>query len=386
LRPLVDWSLDADGEQDLRAWIFGSLFQMASLMLHEQRAHLSLMNSIGELCAQFRPGILATIRNLGADQVIATVEQYHQRDRAAAKSCWFPEAFAAISQPAWQQLYVNAEHDGKVGVITIGRESYSAAVDAELNRAIDWLLAAGIQNVIVTGDFHLATQMVGADTSDFYPALENAELGVKLSSDWSRTARRLETAFKTSVGFVNGKRCLGGFLELLVHCHYLVAVDDAQFGLPEVTLPVVPGMEGCHWTFRKAAKADWPKLVQVLLSGRSVRATEAQGWLCDFAGPLEQALATAWKIASGGDHRVVRRKVEPGALQGVPTTVPGLAAADGPAQEAARKAIMDTVQAACGVPLAEALAVQARHSGAFMVSPACLGGVVGADFQKTMKV
>jgi len=44
------------------------------------------------------------------------------------------------------------------------------------------------------------------------------------------------------------------------------------------------------------------------------------------------------------------------------------------------------VQASCSVPLADALAVQARHSGAFMVTEACLGGVVGADFQKTMKV
>ncbi|MBM4063250.1 MAG: enoyl-CoA hydratase/isomerase family protein, partial [Planctomycetes bacterium] len=356
------------------------------LLLHEKRAHLSLLNAIGELCAQFRPGILAAIRNLGAEQAIETVEQYHQRDRQAGSSCWFPDTFAAIGQPSWQQLYVNAEHDGKVGVISIGRESYNAHVDAELNRAIDWLVAAGIQSAIVTGDFHLSTQMVGADTSDFYPAMENQEFGTRLSSDWSRTARRLETAFRTSVAFVHGKRCLGGCLELLVHCHYLVAVEDAQFGMPEVTLPVVPGMEGCHWTFRKAAKSDWPKLVQMLLTGRPVRATEAQGWLCDLAAPLEQALATAWQVASGGDHRLSRRKVETGALQGVPAAVAGLPAADGQAQETARQAIMAAVQASCSVPLADALAVQARHSGAFMVTEACLGGVVGADFQKTMKV
>ncbi|MBM4063200.1 MAG: hypothetical protein FJ265_19200, partial [Planctomycetes bacterium] len=121
-RPLVDWSLDAAGEQDFRAWILGPLFQMASLLLHEKRAHLSLLNAIGELCAQFRPGILAAIRNLGAEQAIEIVEQYHQRDRQAGGSCWFPDTFAAIGQPSWQQLYVNAEHDGKVGVISIGRE------------------------------------------------------------------------------------------------------------------------------------------------------------------------------------------------------------------------------------------------------------------------
>ena len=76
-------------------------------------------------------------------------------------SCWYPAAFEQLDSPEWQQLYVNAEHDGNVGVITISRETYNSDVDAELNRAIDWLKAERIARVIVTGDFHLATQMVG---------------------------------------------------------------------------------------------------------------------------------------------------------------------------------------------------------------------------------
>lgn len=385
-RPLVDWSLDAAGDDDLRAWVLGPVLQMASLMLHEQRAHYSHINAIGELCAQFRPGILTRMRQAGADAVIATVEAFHARMPAANNGSWHPEAFADMGTPEWQQLYVNAEHDGTVGVISIGRESYSHAVDAELNRAIDWLRAKGIARVILTGDFHLSTQLVGADTSDFHPALENAEVGFAIARDWSRTARRLEREFETSVGFVNGKRCLGGCLELMLHCHYLVAVDDVQFGMPEVTLPVVPGMEGCHWSFRKAAKNDWPKLVQLLMTGRSVRAPEAVGWLCDFAGDIEAALRTAWQLAKGGDHRIPRRKLETGALSGVPTSVPGLADAEGPGQEAGREAIMHCVQRSCGVPLAEALELQARISGDFMVQKACLSGVVGSDYQKTVKI
>ena len=146
---------------------------------------------------------------------------------------------------------MNAEHDGTVGVVTLGREAYNHDVDAELNRAVDWLKAAGIERVILTGDFHLAAQLVGADTSNFFPALEDTDAGFAVSNDWSKTARRLNDEFAVSVGFINGKRCLGGMLELMSHCHYLVAVDDAAMGFPEVTLPVVPGMEGCHWPFRR---------------------------------------------------------------------------------------------------------------------------------------
>ncbi|MHC5016241.1 MAG: enoyl-CoA hydratase/isomerase family protein, partial [Planctomycetota bacterium] len=299
---------------------------------------------------------------------------------------WHPGVFEQIGSPDWQQLYVNAEHDGTVGVVTISRESYNRDVDRELNRALDWLRAEGIERMILTGDFHLATQMVGADTSDFYPALEAEGEGRRVSGDWSRTARRLDDEFKSSVAFVNGKRCLGGMLELTTHCHYLVAVEDAQLGMPEVTVPVVPGMEGCHWPFRKASSGDWPKLLRLLLSGRPVRAAEAVGWLADFAGPMDKALQCAWQAATGGDHGLKRRAVQTGTLEWEPTDVGDLAEADSPAVEAARKAIIDAIQASHGTSLDDALEVQSKHSAGFMLTEACRSGRVGAEYTKTMKV
>jgi enoyl-CoA hydratase/carnithine racemase len=385
-RPLVDWKLDDDDATEFRTWILGPLFQMTSLMLHEQRGHLSHLNAIGELCAQFRSGILAVMRRAGPDAVIQTVEAYHRLHPEAAKAAWYPDAFADMGSPEWQQLYVNAEHDGTVGVVTISRESYNSDVDAELNRALDWLKSEGIERVILTGDFHLSTQLVGADTAEFYPALENADAGYGIASGWSGTARRLNDEFEVSVACVNGKRCLGGMLELLMHCHYVVAVDDAALGMPEVTLPVVPGMEGCHWPFRKAKRDDWPKLLLLLLGGRPVRATDAVGWLIDYAGPLDQVLQTAWKIASKGKHGIARREVESGALANLPTEVPGLPEPDAPFIEEARRAIMGCVQEACGVKLADALAVQAKRSADFMTSKWCRAGAVGADYTKTMNV
>ena len=385
-RPLVDWKMDEEDEDLFKTWILGPLFQMTSLMLHENRGHLSHINAIGEICAQFRSGILAMMRSAGADSVIKTVEKYHSVHPEAAGACWYPDSFADMSTPEWQQLYVNAEHDGNVGVLSINRESYNSDVNQEMNSAIDWLKGAGIESVIVTGDFHLSTQLVGADTSEFYPALEDAAAGAKIASDWSCTARRLNDEFKVSVGFVNGKRCLGGMLELLLHCHFVVAVDDAKLGMPEVTLPVVPGMEGCHWPFRKATPEQWPMLFALLLSGNPVSASDAAGWLIDFAGPLEDSLQTAWKLATGGDHGLSLRAVNEKALEGVPSEVSGLPAADSPDHEAARAAIMKCIQDACGAPLADAVTIQAKHSGDFMVSSACKKGAIGADFLKTMAV
>jgi enoyl-CoA hydratase/carnithine racemase len=384
-RPLVNWALDADDADEFRAWILGPVFQMTTLMLHEQRAHLSHLNAIGELCAQFRRGVLALMREEGPDGVRRTVQGYHRLHPEAAKSGWYPDALAGMDAPAWQQLYVNAEHDGAVGVVTISRESYNRDVDAELNRALDWLKAAKIGRVILTSDFHLSTQMVGADTAEFYPALEREAEGERIASTWSRTARRLHEEFTVSVGFVAGKRALGGMLELLTHCHYVVAVDGASLGMPEVTLPVVPGMEGCHWPLRKAKASDRPKLMHLLLSGKSVRAPDAVGWLIDYAGPMNDALGTAWRIASDGKHGLARRTLEAGKLA-VPADVSGVPPVSAPEAVAGRAAIMECIQRACAVPLAEALALQAKLSAAFMVSASCRSGVVGADYSKTVLV
>jgi enoyl-CoA hydratase/carnithine racemase len=385
-RPLVNWSMDQSESDEFMSWMLGPVFQMTSLMVQEKRSHLAQMNIIGELCAQFSRGVLAMIRSRGADSVIRTVETYHGLHPQSAEGAWFPDVFEQISTPEWQQLYVNAEHDGNVGVISIGRESYNSDVDAELNRAIDWLGSEGIDRVVVTSDFHLTTQLVGADTTEFYPALADAERGTAVSRDWSVTARRLNDEFGTSVGLINGKRCLGGMLELMLHCHYLVAADHADLGLPEVTLPVVPGMEGCHWPFRRTEAAHWPRLIALLLEGRPVKARDALGWITDYVGPLEESLQVAWAVASGGDHGLQRRKVVDEPIQGVTEAMPPLDEAGDPKMEEGRKAILDTVQAACGASLVEALEIQAKRSGAFMTSTACRDGVIGTTYRKTTVV
>ncbi len=385
-RPLVDWKLDAGEEELFHTWILGSLFQMTSLMVHEKRGHLAHINMIGETCAQFRRGVLAVVREVGADSAIQTVEAYHRVHPEAGRAAWHPEAFEQLEGPEWQQLYVNAEHDGESGVVTINRESYNKDVDRELNRSLDWLKSQGIDRLIVTGDFHLSTQMVGADISEFFPALESVDEGLRLSTEWSRTARRLGEDFSVSVGVVIGKRCLGGFLELLMHCRYFIAVEDAQLGLPEVTLPVVPGMEGCHWMFRKARSEDWPKLLQLLLGGKPVHAGSAVDWLVDFAAPLEAVIQKAWQIMTGGDHGLAARDLQTGSLAELPHDFGVLPPADGPGTDAARRAIMACIEDSCGSDLSEALAVQARHAAEFLASPACRGGRVGSEFVRTMSV
>ncbi|MCC7184987.1 MAG: hypothetical protein IT185_02015, partial [Acidobacteria bacterium] len=102
-RPLVDFAMAGDDEEVFQTWVGGAIIQMTALMLSEQRSHLTQMNAIGEICAQFRQGVLASIRALGAQNAIARVKAYHALHPAAASSPWHPEVHDRISSPEWQQ-------------------------------------------------------------------------------------------------------------------------------------------------------------------------------------------------------------------------------------------------------------------------------------------
>jgi hypothetical protein len=155
--------------------------------------------------------------------------------------------------------------------------------------------------------------------------------------------------------------------------------------MPEVTLPVVPGMEGCHWPFRKAGRKDWPKLVRLLLGGAPVKAKDAVGWLVDYAGPMRESLQVAWRLASGTAASVPLRKLDQRALDGLPAD-PGLPCSDSPATEAARQAILHSIRDSCGAALSAALEVQAGHFADFAVTSFCREGAIGAERQRIMAV
>lgn len=381
-RPLVNWNLDEGDKETLRVMIYGALFQMTSIMLHEKRADYCTMNSIGELCAQFTKGMLASIRKLGEEKVLKTIKEYHKLHPEASKTKWYPEEFKKMNSPEWQQLYVNAEHDGKAGIITISRESYNSDVDAELNRAIDFLKKNKIKRVIVTSDFHFSTQMVGADTTEFFPAITDVKAGENIASTWSKTARRLYNEFEISLGFINGKRCMGGMLELMMHCHYLFAIEDTTLAMPEVTLPVVPGMEGCHWAIRKAKPADRKQLINMLMQGKQVKAKETAGWFVDYSDSLENCLKKAWQIMEKGTSVFPLRKVDEKALGKIAFDESIFTQGNGTGE--ARKVIAKCIEESCNAPLEKAIAIQAKHSADFMVSKLCRKGKVGSEYDKIL--
>jgi 3-hydroxyacyl-CoA dehydrogenase / enoyl-CoA hydratase / 3-hydroxybutyryl-CoA epimerase len=86
--------------------------------------------------------------------------------------------------------------------------------------------------------------------------------------------RRIERFGRPVVAALNGT-ALGGGFELALACHHRIAVDrtDAQFGLPEVSLGLLPGAGGTVRVTRMLGVTD--ALLKVLLQGQRLRPAQA---------------------------------------------------------------------------------------------------------------
>jgi enoyl-CoA hydratase/carnithine racemase len=104
----------------------------------------------------------------------------------------------------------------------------------------------------------------------------------------------LEALPKVTVAAINGY-ALGGGCEVAIACDFRVAAEDAQLGLPEILLGIIPGAGG---TQRLPRLVGLGRARELILSGRRVGAEEALAiGLVDRVVPAAEVLATATELA-----------------------------------------------------------------------------------------
>ncbi|WP_221350329.1 3-hydroxyacyl-CoA dehydrogenase NAD-binding domain-containing protein [Streptomyces beigongshangae] len=106
--------------------------------------------------------------------------------------------------------------------------------------------------------------------------------------------RRLETLGRPVAAAMNGT-ALGGGLEIALACHRRITLDTtgSRFGLPEVTLGLLPGVGGVSRTVRLLGLQE--ALAGVLLTGRRYKPQEAlaRGLVHELTRTPEETLARA---------------------------------------------------------------------------------------------
>ncbi|GAB2665034.1 3-hydroxyacyl-CoA dehydrogenase NAD-binding domain-containing protein [Saccharopolyspora gloriosae] len=121
-----------------------------------------------------------------------------------------------------------------------------------------------------------STFFAGGDLRDLVRVRpENVEEFAEVSATTKRQLRALETLGVPVVAALNGT-ALGGGLEIALACHHRIALNGAKtrFGLPEVTLGLLPGAGGVVRTVRMLGIAD--ALLKVLTQGQRLRPEKAR--------------------------------------------------------------------------------------------------------------
>jgi 3-hydroxyacyl-CoA dehydrogenase/enoyl-CoA hydratase/3-hydroxybutyryl-CoA epimerase len=147
--------------------------------------------------------------------------------------------------------------------------------------------------------------IAGADVDEIAATTEE-ESAAEVSRRAHAILDRIETGPKPFVAAIHGA-ALGGGLEVALACRGRVASSDPKtvFGLPEVTLGLIPGAGG---TQRLPALIGLRAALPMLLTGRRVRTPEALALgLIDAAVDrnelLEAAAALALRLKSGSGRR-----------------------------------------------------------------------------------
>lgn len=191
------------------------------------------------------------------------------------------------------------EQKGAVTLVTLNRPQALNALNSQvLREMVDAFRAYEADQsqrcLVLTGSGDKAfaagadiKEMADKPAADFY--LQD------FFSDWQTG---VVVARKPWIAAVNGY-ALGGGCEVAMMADFIIASDRAQFGQPEITLGVGPGMGGSQRLTRAIGKA---KAMEMCLTGRMMGAEEAErsGLVARVVPPeslLEEALKTAARIA-----------------------------------------------------------------------------------------
>ncbi len=104
---------------------------------------------------------------------------------------------------------------------------------------------------------------------------------------------------KPLIAAVNGM-CFGGGFEIALMCDFVVASENAQFGLPEIKLGVIPGAGGTQRLTRLVGKS---KAMEMILTGVPISGKDAKEWhiatnVFSREKLVEETLSIAKKIAA----------------------------------------------------------------------------------------
>jgi enoyl-CoA hydratase len=192
--------------------------------------------------------------------------------------------------------HVLFEKGDRIAWVTLNRPEKLNALNHEVLHELERIFADLEQDpevgvVVLTGTGEKAF-VAGADIGEL-KSLDTT--GARIQALRGQAVfQRIESMPKPVIAAVNGF-ALGGGCELALACHIRIASENAKFGLPEVSLGVIPGYGGTQRLPRLVGKGV---ALDLILSGEMTSAAEAlRMGLVSRVVPQADLRATAEKLA-----------------------------------------------------------------------------------------
>jgi enoyl-CoA hydratase len=189
------------------------------------------------------------------------------------------------------------QHD-RVLLLTLNRPQARNALNNALLAQIADELDAAAQNPAIVACVISGNERYFAAGADLNEMADN-DLVATLNDVRPRLWARIDAFNKPLIAAVNGY-ALGAGCELAMLCDIVMAGNNARFGLPEITLGIMPGAGGTQRLIRSVGKALASRMV---LTGESIDAERAReaglvSDICPAALTREYALQLANTIAA----------------------------------------------------------------------------------------
>ncbi|HEY1906048.1 MAG TPA: enoyl-CoA hydratase-related protein [Myxococcaceae bacterium] len=209
------------------------------------------------------------------------------------------------------EVNVRLEVEGPFATVTVDRPKSLNALDTrtlqELEKiAGDLALRSDVRGVVVTGAGEKAF-VAGADIAEMNGM--DADRARHFGALGQRVMDAISALPFPVVAAVNGF-ALGGGCELALACDFIYASENARFGLPEVSLGVLPGFGGTQRLTRLLGRA---RAKELIFTGDMIDAAKAKeiGLVLDVV-PLPKLLgharAALERVAKKGPLAVRRAK------------------------------------------------------------------------------
>ena len=181
----------------------------------------------------------------------------------------------------------------QVGLITLNRPQALNALNHALMTELMDALDAFDKNEAIGAMMITGSEKAFAAGADIKEMADKSALQMT-REDHIAVFGRIRTILKPVIAAVSGW-ALGGGFELALSCDMIIASDTAKFGLPEITLGVIPGAGGTQRLVRAVGKA---LAMEMILNDRKINAQEALHFgLVNRVVPVGDYLNDAMKLA-----------------------------------------------------------------------------------------